>query len=117
MPAPSTTPYPFGDLLALTSQSWLGEIARRLGTRGYVGYRRSDAAALRTLSRGPLAIGQLGTRFGVTRQAARKVADGGLCLWLAVAGRGTTVHTPDRVGQTRYLRGFAAGRPSALRAF
>jgi hypothetical protein len=28
-------------------------MARRLGTRGYVGYRRGDAAALRMLSRVP----------------------------------------------------------------
>jgi DNA-binding MarR family transcriptional regulator len=76
MPESSTPPYPFGDLLALTRQSWLGEMARRLATRGYQGYRRSDAAALRMLYRGPLAIGQLGSRLGVTRQAARKVADG-----------------------------------------
>jgi DNA-binding MarR family transcriptional regulator len=76
MERPSTAPYPFGDLLALTRQSWLGEMARRLAARGYPGYRRSDAGALRLLYRGPLAIGQLGTRLGVTRQAARKVADG-----------------------------------------
>jgi DNA-binding MarR family transcriptional regulator len=75
MAEPSTTPYPFGDLLALTRQSWLSEMARRLAARGYLGYRRSDSAALRLLYRGPLAIGQLGTRLGVTRQAARKVAD------------------------------------------
>jgi DNA-binding MarR family transcriptional regulator len=75
MPAPSTPAYPFGDLLALTRQSWLGEMARRLAARGYVGYRRSDAAALRMLYRGPVAIGRLGARLGVTRQAARKVAD------------------------------------------
>ena len=76
MPRPSTAPYPFGDLLALTRQSWLGDLTRRLAARGYLGYRRSDAAALRMLRRSPLAIGQLGTRLGVTRQAARKVADG-----------------------------------------
>jgi DNA-binding MarR family transcriptional regulator len=73
---PSTAAYPFGDLLALTRQSWLGEMARRLSTLGYLDYRRSDAAVLRMLYRGPLAVGQLGTRLGVTRQAARKVADG-----------------------------------------
>jgi DNA-binding MarR family transcriptional regulator len=77
MPAPSTPAYPFGDLLALTRQSWLAELGGRLDARGYPGYRRSDAGALRMLLYlGPLAIGQLGTRLGVTRQAARKVADG-----------------------------------------
>jgi DNA-binding MarR family transcriptional regulator len=76
VPAPSTPAYPFGDLLALTRQSWLKEMARRLEARGYFGYRRTDAAAVRMLYRGPAAIGQLGSRLGVTRQAARKVADG-----------------------------------------
>jgi DNA-binding MarR family transcriptional regulator len=76
MPGESTAPYPFGDVLALTRQSWLGEMARRLAARGYAGYRRSDAGTLRMLRRSPLAIGQLGARLGVTRQAARKVVDG-----------------------------------------
>jgi DNA-binding MarR family transcriptional regulator len=73
--APSTPAYPFGDVLALARQSWLLEIARRLAARGYDGYRRSDSAALRMLYSGPVAIGQLAARLGVTRQAARKVAD------------------------------------------
>ncbi len=51
-------------------------MARRLAGRGYADYRRSDAAAMRVLLRGPLPVGQLGTHLGVTRQAARKVADG-----------------------------------------
>jgi len=76
MPAQSSAPYPFGDLLALARQSWLGEMARRLAERGHDGYRRSDAAAMRLLRRGPVPVGRLGTGLGVTRQAARKVADG-----------------------------------------
>jgi DNA-binding MarR family transcriptional regulator len=76
MPAPSTPTYPFGDLLALARQSWLGEMAGRLGRLGYADYRRSDAAATRLLRRGPIPVGHLGTGLGVTRQAARKVADG-----------------------------------------
>jgi DNA-binding MarR family transcriptional regulator len=75
MPEPSTGPYPLGDLLALARQSWVREMERRLTARGYPGYRRSDAGALRMLYRSPLAIGELGNRLGVTRQAARKVAD------------------------------------------
>jgi DNA-binding MarR family transcriptional regulator len=75
MPSSSNAPYPFGDLLALTRQSWVNEMERRLAARGYLGYRRSDAGALRMLYRDPLAIGELGNRLGVTRQAARKVAD------------------------------------------
>ena len=76
MPAESTGVYRFGDLLALTRQSWLGQMTSRLGGLGYAGYRRSDAAAMRMLWRSPLPVGQLGTGLGVTRQAARKVADG-----------------------------------------
>ena len=68
--------YPFGDLLALARQSWLGELTRRLAAAGYEEYRRSDAATLRLLSGGPVPVGRLGAGLGVTRQAARKVADG-----------------------------------------
>jgi DNA-binding MarR family transcriptional regulator len=75
MPAESSASYPFGDLLALARQSWLGQMARRLEARGYTDYRRSDAAALRLLGRGPVSVGRLGAALGVTRQAARKVAD------------------------------------------
>jgi DNA-binding MarR family transcriptional regulator len=76
MPARSSDSYPFGDLLALARQSWLTAMAGSLAARGYPEYRRSDAAAIRRLRRGPLSIGQLGAALGVTRQAARKVADG-----------------------------------------
>jgi PAS domain S-box-containing protein len=75
MAAESTGTYRFGDLLALTRQSWLGQMTSRLERLGFADYRRSDAAALRMLGRGPLPVGQLGTVLGVTRQAARKVAD------------------------------------------
>src|SRR6202451_1737975 len=75
--APESTPtYRFGDLLALTRQSWLGQLTSRLERLGYADYRRTDAAAMRMLWRGPLPVGQLGPGLGVTRQAARKVADG-----------------------------------------
>ena len=76
MAAESNAPYRFGDLLALTRQSWLGQMTSRLERLGYVDYRRSDAAVLRTLWRDPQPVGRLGTVLGVTRQAARKVADG-----------------------------------------
>jgi DNA-binding MarR family transcriptional regulator len=72
----STAPYLFGDLLALARQSWVHEMARRLERLGYAEYRRSDAAVMRLLRRGPVPIGQLGAVIGVTRQAARKVAEG-----------------------------------------
>jgi len=75
MPAQSRAAYSFGDMLALARQSWLGEMESRLDSAGYPGYRRSDAAVLRLLRRGPAPVGRLGTVLGVTRQAARKVAD------------------------------------------
>lgn len=88
MPVQSTAPYPFGQLLALARQSWLGEMAARLAGRGYTGYRRSDAAATMLLRRrGPVPVGQLGAGLGVTRQAARKVADGLQQRGYATAGR------------------------------
>lgn len=68
--------YRFGDLLALARQSWITQMADGLVARGYADYRRSDAASVRRLQRGPISIGRLGDALGVTRQAARKVADG-----------------------------------------
>lgn len=76
MPRKSTSPYRFGDLLALARQSWITQMAGGLSAKGYRDYRRSDAAVLRHLRRGPVSIGRLGFALGVTRQAARKVADG-----------------------------------------
>jgi DNA-binding MarR family transcriptional regulator len=62
--------------LALARQSWITQMADGLTAKGYDDYRRSDAAAVRMLQRGPMSIGRLGAALGVTRQAARKVADG-----------------------------------------
>jgi DNA-binding MarR family transcriptional regulator len=76
MPEESTPTYRFGDLLALARQSWLGQMTSRLEGFGYADYRRTDSAAVRMLWRGPLPVGHLGAAMGVTRQAARKVADG-----------------------------------------
>jgi DNA-binding MarR family transcriptional regulator len=76
VPKKSTSPYRFGDLLALARQSWIAQMAEGLAAQGYADYRRSDAAAVRMLQRGPMSIGRLGAALGVTRQAARKVADG-----------------------------------------
>jgi len=72
----SSPPYLFGDLLALARQSWVRAMAAALAARGFADYRRSDAAALRMLARGPTAVGRLGALLGVTRQAARKVVAG-----------------------------------------
>jgi DNA-binding MarR family transcriptional regulator len=71
--AKSTDPrYRFGDLLALARASWVGQMEHRLDALGFTGYRRSDAAAMRLLHRGPIAIGRAADVLGITRQAARK---------------------------------------------
>jgi DNA-binding MarR family transcriptional regulator len=76
-PPGASDPYLFGDLLALARASWARQMAVALAELGYADYRRTDAALLRMLRRvGPLAISAIGTRLGVTRQAARKLADG-----------------------------------------
>jgi len=63
-------------------------MAEGLGARGYDDYRRSDAAVMRILLRGPMSIGRLGEALGVTRQAARKVVDGLERRRLATTARG-----------------------------
>lgn len=75
MPAESTATYRFGDLVALARLSWVGQMTSRLESLGYAGFRRGDAAAMRVLWRGLLPVGRLGEALGVTRQAARKIAD------------------------------------------
>lgn len=72
----SREPYRFGDLLALARLSWIRRMSAALADAGHPDYRRSDAATVRLLQRGPLSIGRLGDALGITRQAARKVADG-----------------------------------------
>ena len=69
-------PYRFGNLLALARRSWIEQIAERMQEAGFPGYRRSDAGILALLLRRPLAIGQLGDALGISRQAARQLADG-----------------------------------------
>ena len=75
MPEPANS-YRFGDLLALARRSWTLRMAGELEQRGYRDYRITDAASMRLLLRGPLAVGRLGAVLGVTSQAARKVARG-----------------------------------------
>jgi DNA-binding MarR family transcriptional regulator len=108
MPAESTATYRFGDLLALTRQSWVGQMTSRLERLGYTGYRRSDAGAVRTLWRGPLPVGHLGAALGVTRQAARKVAEG-----LEQRGYATTERDPRDTRQLNVTL-TQAGRDYAL---
>jgi len=75
MAAQSTATYRFGDLVALARLSWVGEVTSRLEGLGYAGFRRGDVAVMRVLWQGPLPVGRLGAVLGVTRQAARKIAD------------------------------------------
>jgi MarR family transcriptional regulator, transcriptional regulator for hemolysin len=76
VPDKSTASHRFGDLLALARLSWVRQMAEGLAALGYDDYRRSDALVMRLLLRAPVSIGRLGEATGVTRQAARKMADG-----------------------------------------
>lgn len=76
VPRESNANYRFGDLLALARLSWVSGMAEQLAAMGYHDYRRSDAAVMRLLQRGPMSIGRLGQASGVTRQAARKIVNG-----------------------------------------
>jgi DNA-binding MarR family transcriptional regulator len=66
----------FGDLLALARERWVSATAQRLAEKGYPGYRRSDALALRVLHRGSRALGEFAGTLGGSRQATRKVVTG-----------------------------------------
>lgn len=68
-------PHRFGDLLALARLSWVRQMSSGLAAMGYEEYRRSDAAVMRLLQRGPISIGRLGDTMDVTRQAARKIVN------------------------------------------
>jgi DNA-binding MarR family transcriptional regulator len=72
----ASPPYRFGSLLALARQSWIEQIRERMQEAGFAGYRLSDAWVLALLLQRPLAIGQLGEAMGISRQAARQMADG-----------------------------------------
>src|ERR1700683_1956392 len=73
MTAEATPTYRFGDLVALARLSWVGEMTSRLERLGYPGFRRGDAAVMRVLWRGPLAVGPLGGALGVAPAAGREV--------------------------------------------
>ncbi len=72
----ATPAYRFGDLLALARRSWIRQVRARMDEAGFPRYRQTDAWMLRLLAQQPLAIGRLGNAMGMTRQAARKLADG-----------------------------------------
>jgi len=82
--------YRFGDLLALARRGWVAQMAARLAAVGYRDYRRTDAAVVRLLlAYSPVSIGRLGEGLGITRQAARKLADGLQHRGYAIATRDT----------------------------
>jgi DNA-binding MarR family transcriptional regulator len=100
--------YRFGNLLALARQSWIEQVRERMQEAGFPGYRRSDAAIFGRLLQRPLAIGQLGEAMGITRQAARQMADG-------LVERGYATFGTDQADARRTLvvltpRGQAYGR-------
>jgi DNA-binding MarR family transcriptional regulator len=71
------SPYLFGDLLALARARWIREMAEAVAQRGYLDYRATDAHLVRLLRRrSSVAISGIGSRLGVTRQAARKLVNG-----------------------------------------
>lgn len=76
MTADASPPYRFGDLLALARRSWIIQVRALVEDAGFAGYRQADAWLLRLLGPQTRAIGQLGDAMGVSRQAARKLADG-----------------------------------------
>jgi DNA-binding MarR family transcriptional regulator len=101
-------PYRFGNLLALARGSWIEQVRERMQEAGFPGYRRSDAGVLGLLLQRPLAIGQLGEALGITRQAARQLADG-------LAERGYATFGTDEADARRTLviltpKGKAYGR-------
>jgi DNA-binding MarR family transcriptional regulator len=114
MAAGSSVPYPFGDMLALARQSWLGELTSRLEALGYPDYRRTDAAALRLLMRGPAPVGRLGAVLGVTRQAARKAVDALEQRGYATASRDPSDARQLNVALTQVGREYAEAITSVI---
>jgi DNA-binding MarR family transcriptional regulator len=101
-------PYRLGGLLARARRSWIEQVRERMQQAGFPGYRQSDAWILALLLRQPLAIGQLGEAMGISRQAARQMADG-------LAERGYATFGTDDADARRTLvvltrKGKAYGR-------
>jgi DNA-binding MarR family transcriptional regulator len=108
MAANASPPHRFGDLLARARRSWIEQIRDRMAEAGFPGYRRTDAAVLGLLLRQPLAIGQLGEALGVSRQAARQLADG--LVERGYAGFGTDPADSRRTLVVLTPSGVAYGR-------
>jgi DNA-binding MarR family transcriptional regulator len=92
----ASPPYRFGSLLALARRSWIEQVQERMQQAGFPGYRRTDAGMLALLLQQPLAIGQLGEALGISRQAARQLADG-------LVERGYASFATDRADSRRTL--------------
>jgi DNA-binding MarR family transcriptional regulator len=108
MAANANPPYRFGNLLAAARRSWIEQVRERVQEAGFPGYRRSDAGMLAYLLQRPLAIGQLGEALGISRQAARQLADG-----LVERGYASFGTDPDDARRTLVAltrRGKAYGR-------
>ena len=108
MATDANPPYRFGGLLARARRSWVEQIRERMQEAGFPGYRQSDAWVLALLLQRPLAIGQLGEAQGISRQAARQMADG-------LVERGYATFGTDEADARRTLvvltrRGKAYGR-------
>ena len=108
MATDANPPYRFGNLLARARRSWIEQIRERMQEAGFPGYRRTDAGILGLLLQRPLAIGQLGEAMGISRQAARQMADG-------LVERGYATFGADEADARRTLvvltpRGKAYGR-------
>ena len=104
---PGAKPQLFGDLLALARERWVAAMSQRLAEKGYPGYRRSDALALRVLRRGSRALGELAVPLGGSRQATRKVVTG-------LVERGyATLESDTRDARRRHVILTAQGRAYA----
>jgi DNA-binding MarR family transcriptional regulator len=91
----ASAPYRFGDVLALARRSWVQQVRERMQEAGFPEYRQTDAWVLRLLAQRPRAIGQLGQDMGITRQAARQLADG-----MVERGYATIQGDPDDARRT-----------------
>lgn len=100
--APEARDYRFGDLLALARRSWVRRLSSRATSDGFADYRRSDTVLLRILAREAQPIGRIGDALGISRQGARKLADGLVARGYAELGgdpsdaRRTLVRLTDR---------------------
>jgi DNA-binding MarR family transcriptional regulator len=109
MPTDASPAYRFGDLLALARRSWIQQVRWRMEEAGFAGYRQTDAWMLRLLAQRPWAIGELGEAMGITRQAARQLADG-------MVGRGYATFGADPADARRTLVVLTPGGESYARA-